>query len=100
MKKKYKTKMRATSIEAFCHILEHLCESRMKVFKAIKKIQPCYNLQIAKHLNIPINCVTGRVKELRDLGMVRFYKKVICEETGEKADCWIVPAWMMGLMVK
>ena len=96
---KKKTKMRATSMDAFYSILENLGERQMEVFKTIKEIQPCYNLQISKHLNIPINCVTGRVKELRDFAMVRFYKKEVCSETGRTVDCWIIPAWMKDVML-
>lgn len=97
--KKKKTKMRATSMEAYFSILENLGERQMEVFKAIKEIQPCYNLQISKNLHLPINSITGRVKELRDFGMVRFYKKEICPETGRKVDCWIIPAWMKDVLL-
>ncbi len=47
VKKKKKTKMRATSMEAFFYILENLAERRLQVFKAIKEIgKPCSNFMI------------------------------------------------------
>lgn len=100
MKKKYKTKMRSTSIEAFVSILEKLPKCRMKVFKAMKKInKPCSNYMISKHLNWPINRITGRTNELRKLGMVVFHHKEICQETKAKVDYWVIPAWQREIMV-
>ncbi len=86
-------------MEAFFYILENLGERQEQVFIAIKNIQPCSNLMISKKLNLPINCVTGRVKELRDLAMVRFYKKDICPETKMNVTYWIIPAWMKDVLV-
>ncbi len=98
--KKRKTKMRATSIEAFFYILENLIGKRQEqVFKVIKGIQPCSNLMISKKSNLPINCITGRVKELRDFGIVRCYKKDICPETKMRVNYWIIPAWMKDVLM-
>ncbi len=86
-------------MEAFYYILETLGERQEQVFKTIKEIQPCSNLMISKKLNLPINCVTGRVKELRDFAVVRFYKKDICPETRMKVTYWIIPAWMKDVLL-
>ena len=91
--------MRATSIEAFFYILENLGERQLQVFLAVKEIQPCYNLKISKHLHLPINCITGRMRELKDLSMVRLYKKEICPETNMKVEFWIIPAWMKDVLI-
>ena len=47
-----------------------LGERQADVLSAIEKYQPVSNLQLANILNWPINSVTGRVKELREMGMV------------------------------
>jgi len=48
-----------------------LPESRRRVFEIIlQHPDGICNKQIALELGVPINCVTGRVKELRELGMV------------------------------
>ncbi len=97
---KKKTKMRATSMEAFVSILEKLPESRMKVFQAMKQInKPCSNYMVSQHLHWPINRVTGRTNELRKLGMVVFHHKEICPETKAKADYWVIPAWQREVMI-
>jgi len=48
-----------------------LPESRRRVYEIILQYPDgICNKQIALELGVPINCVTGRVKELRDLGLV------------------------------
>lgn len=47
-----------------------LGERQTDVLQAIEKYQPVSNRQLANILHWPINSVTGRVKELRDMGFV------------------------------
>jgi len=95
-----KTKMRATSMEAFVSILEKLPECRLKVFKAMKQInKPCSNYMLSQYLDLPINRITGRTKELRELGMVRFHHNEICPETKANVGYWIIPAWMKDVLL-
>lgn len=37
-----------------------------QVYDAVKAIEPCTSFEVAEYLHFPINCVTGRIKELRD----------------------------------
>ena len=47
-----------------------LGERQNDVYEAILKYQPVSNRQLSNILHWPINSVTGRVKELREMGMV------------------------------
>ena len=68
----YKSKIRIqlTSLMAFADVLENLGERQLQVLKTIDKIEPCNNLMISDYLNLPINSITPRVKELRGKRLV------------------------------
>ena len=85
-----KTQMRDTSILAWYQILENLGERQVKVYKAIKDLKFCSNTMISQHLNLPINCITGRVNELRKYNVVRMYKKDICPITKKRVIFWSI----------
>ena len=93
-----KTKMRATSLLAFQEIISTLESRELEVFKAIKQIQPCNNLMIGDYLNLPVNCITGRVFSLRKYGLVIFYKKDKCQKTNKLTIYWKIPEWINGVM--
>ena len=95
-----KTKMRATSLQAFTDILEDLGTRQMQVLKAFKEIQPCSNLMLSKHMGLPINCITGRCKDLRDYGIVMMDKVDICEFTKRKVTYWRIKKWLQEVMLK
>ena len=59
-----------TSLQAFSEIWPDLGDRQRRVFEAIHILGACCNQRIADYLNWPINCVCGRVKELRDKGLV------------------------------
>ncbi len=59
----------ATSIESYNNIY-NLTGKRLEVYNALKDIQPASNQAIADYLGWPINRVTGRVTELRDMELV------------------------------
>jgi hypothetical protein len=46
------------------------------------------NEEIRTALNVPINHITGRVKELRDLGLVIDAGRRRCEITGNNVHVW------------
>lgn len=68
-----------TSIEtrnqAYLSILDSLGEKRRIVYQAIKHMRGATNHQIAEFLNWPINCVTGRVSELRKMFLIKSERK-------------------------
>jgi len=96
---KKKTKIRATSLLAFQEILPTLERRELEVLKAIKKIQPCNNLMISEKLNLPVNCITGRVYSLRKYGLIIFYRKEKCPYTSRTTIFWKIPEWMSVVMI-
>ena len=59
-----------TSLEAFMSVLPELGDRQKQVLDVIRKIPYVCNYEISVILGLPINSVTPRVKELRDLGLV------------------------------
>ncbi len=59
-----------TSLLAYSDIKKKLGNKQRIVRDAIGELGIANNQMIAEYLNWPINCVTGRVKELRDKGFV------------------------------
>lgn len=91
---------RITSLIAFEEVLCNLGERQKVVLKAIQSLQPCSNLEISKFLGIPINSITPRCQELREKGLVIYYKKDICKYTNRLVYYWIIPNWISSLMTK
>ena len=62
----------------------------MIVKSLLRAKRPVTNSEIAKNLNLPVNCVTGRIKELRDLGFVKGAGKRYCTviKTGKMVNSW------------
>ena len=63
-----------TSMEAYESILYDLGQRQQQVYDVIEQHEGVSNLDISRILNLPINSVTPRVKELRDYDLVKFYK--------------------------
>lgn len=55
--------------ESYHQVNKETMQGRM--VSALERLGKASNSEIAKHLNIGINQVTGRIKELRDQGFVR-----------------------------
>ena len=89
-----KTKMRVTSLEAFAYVLQTIGDRQMQVLKAIRKIEPCSNTMLSKELRLPINCITGRVKELRDYGIIVMDKTDVCQFTNKRVTYWRMKKWL------
>ena len=62
-----------TSLEAYESIQPELGLMQQTVYDAIEQHEGISNLDISRILNIPINSVTPRVKELRDMNFVKFH---------------------------
>lgn len=67
---KPKVKIQLTSLMAFAEVLENLGERQLQVLKALNEIEPANNLMISNYLNLPINSICPRVKELRGKRLV------------------------------
>jgi Mn-dependent DtxR family transcriptional regulator len=79
-----------TSLLAYSEVLETLGERQRLVYNAIKELGEADNLQISKYLNIPINSITPRVKELRDKKLVGVSKVDKSNITGRQVIFWKV----------
>ena len=64
-----------TSLEAYEVIYDDLGNRQKEVLDCIKDNPGICNKEISEKLLLPINCVTGRTKELRDKGLVVFAGK-------------------------
>lgn len=82
--------MNQNSLVAYTNILGTLSKRRMQVYSAIEYLQSASNLDISHFTGLPINCVTGRTKELRDLQVVMEDKKDICPTTNQMVSYWKV----------
>lgn len=79
-----------TSIEAYKSIQPTLGDMQRFIYKAIQKNPGMSNHDISRFLQLEINKVTPRVKELRTMNLVIFshYKKD--RKTGRKVMCWTI----------
>jgi len=59
-----------TSLMAYSEIKMELGERQEEVYNLIKSLGSVNNMIIARRLALPINSVTPRVYELRELGLV------------------------------
>ena len=88
-----KHKIQITSLKAYADVLETLGDRQIQVYKAIKDLRSANNLMIAERVGLPINSVTPRVKELRDLGVVRAHHKAYCPKTQRLTIFWKPRIW-------
>lgn len=78
-----------TSLKAyFGEIYDNLGNRQKVVLEALKERENFTNQELADFLGFPINTVTPRVKELRDLGLVRKFTTRPCKSTGRTAIAW------------
>lgn len=82
--------MRQTSLLAYQTIEPDIGRRRREVYDALHELGEANNRTIAKHLGWEINRVTGRVKELVDLGKVEESRRMPDAETGFKSIIWKV----------
>lgn len=63
--------IRDTSLQAYQEIEKDLCDKKRQVVRTIRNLgRPACNAELADLLSWPINCITPRVKELRDNGIL------------------------------
>ena len=59
-----------TQLEAYASIKESLSTRRLKVLQAIKRNRGATLFELVGLLGWPINCISGRVTELKQKGLV------------------------------
>lgn len=78
-----------TSLEAHDKILKTLGERQKNVMWALTSGGAMCNLQIAEFLERPINSITPRVLELREIGLIEESHKAV-SPSGRRAIYWQV----------
>ena len=81
-----------TSLEAFEEIKEDLQGKRLEVYNALKQLKTANNTTIALFLRWPINRVTPRIKELREMRYVIESHKGLCPYTKKNTIYWVCKA--------
>lgn len=79
--------MQQTSLEAWNSELDLGLKQKV-VYDTILVHQPCTNKEISFFTGLPINCVTPRTKELRDMGLV-IAGEMQRQKNGRNAVTWI-----------
>jgi len=76
-----------TSKTAYHSIYKKIGAKQRAVYEAIGELGTASNEELASYLDWPINCITGRVCELKKYGMVGFedYKT---SRSGMKVKAW------------
>jgi sugar-specific transcriptional regulator TrmB len=75
---------------AWAEVLENLGERQIVVYKALLELKSANNTMISNYLNLPINCITPRINELRKKGLVRKDRIDICPYTKKQTIFWRV----------
>lgn len=78
-----------TSLDSYWQLDDNtLGQRQAQVLEAIAIIEPANNRQIAEKANLPINVVTPRVVELRELGKIVEAFKATDEATNRRTIYW------------
>ena len=77
-----------TSLSAYNEIKSTLGERQAQVYNILVRLVEATNKMISEKGNIPINCVTARIFELRELGLVKESYKDKCPISGRMAIFW------------
>lgn len=77
-----------TRDEAF-NTIDCLGYKQKKVYDCILLFGPINNREISLKSGLPINCVTPRCKELREMGLVLAGEIVVDNVTGRRTVTWV-----------
>ena len=83
-----KTGVQRTSVEAYYSIMQDIGEMQRIVLVEIEMYGPQSNSQIADRLRKKINSITGRVWELRNMGLVEQAGEILDEMTQRMVMTW------------
>lgn len=82
--------------------IQNLGSKQREVYEYIQEHQPCYLEQISEGVNSPMHCVSGRINDLKRMGMVQTEGK--CENArGREVDLLSVTVpgdWMINKIMK
>jgi hypothetical protein len=78
----------STSGVAFKKVRPSLGPRQKAVLGALRTLGNATNEEVSKFLRLPVNRITGRTKELRDMELVIEAGQRICKVTGSKVNAW------------
>ncbi len=81
-------KLQQESLEAWIKINPKLGLRQEQVYLTIRRLGEATSAMIGRKLGLPINCITGRVNELRKKNLVCCAKVESCPVTGGKSSFW------------
>jgi hypothetical protein len=77
-----------TSLQALTQASKNLGDKQHRVFLALQEIPTATNAELGAKLGWPINRITPRILELREMGLVEDAGKRTCGQTGSTAHAW------------
>lgn len=77
-----------TSLFAFEAVRQDLSERQRLVYHALDPEVDYSNTEISRLINLPINCITPRVLELRQKGLLTQANTRQCKVTGKPVMTW------------
>lgn len=83
------TNVAQPSLWAYSDLKPKLGQKQKQVLDGIRELGTACNLDLAMHLRLPVNRITGRVFELREQGLVKESHKDRCEQTGKTVTFWV-----------
>lgn len=89
-----------TSRAAWDSIQPKLGAKQKEIYDVLRLLPDATNAELAARLGWPINTVTPRVKELREMNLVMDAGKRTCRITGSTAHAWRAAAPILPPAVK
>lgn len=80
--------IRQTSIMAYLEMIDKINYRQYQIICGLRHFGSANNTMIARYLNLPINCVTPRVRELYKKGLILIDEYNICPYTHKKTIFW------------
>src|ERR1017187_6260886 len=77
-----------TSLHAYALLTQHLTDRQKEVLDRLRCFPDVTNMELAVSMGWTVNRITGRVGELRKLGLVLDAGKRPCKITGGTSHCW------------
>jgi len=79
---------------------EELGRKQRAVLAFIAKYGPITSRQLSEMMGWPVNRITGRVKELRQMDMVKGLDKVFDNETRREVNRWVAIGGFLKLVIR